>query len=376
MKQLFLFIILLTSIGCSNKHNDIHKNGILNINIEKHYPKAELMLQDFVDVEYIILDNSDEYICQGRILDIGESYILVSNYIQDGDIFIFDRKGKGIRKINHLGESGKDYRMFTDVLLDEHNEEILINDAISGKIIVYNLQGDFLRKFSYADNLLIDEMYLMDNDYLLCTLGHGLETPDKVKYAIISKVDGHVAHRIKIPYEKSRTTQLNNDNGLFMIYPYNRILPFQSDWLFSDVSSDTIYKFNKLDLKPYLVRFPEIEATRPETFLFPKVLIGDYYFMDIVKKERRYPKISLVYNAKNNEIFEYTLYNNDYTEKIPINFTGWETKNAKIGYWEKIEADKLITLLKSNKLTGNLQNVAQKLNETSNPVIMLAKKKD
>lgn len=54
-----------------------------------------------MDVEYIPLETTDEFITQGVVMAISDKYILTKNYVNDGYIYIFDRKtGKGIRKIN------------------------------------------------------------------------------------------------------------------------------------------------------------------------------------------------------------------------------------------------------------------------------------
>jgi hypothetical protein len=74
------------------------------------------MLQDFMDVEYIVLDSSDdEFLCQGLVLDIGKEIMIVRNQINDGDIFHFDRKGKGLRKINRLGQGREEYTRIYEI---------------------------------------------------------------------------------------------------------------------------------------------------------------------------------------------------------------------------------------------------------------------
>ena len=56
----------------------------------KSYPKKELILQDFMDVEYIALETNKEFLNQGFVQDIGKKTILVRNRIADGDIFVYD----------------------------------------------------------------------------------------------------------------------------------------------------------------------------------------------------------------------------------------------------------------------------------------------
>lgn len=82
----------------------------ITVNVKEDYPKKEIVLQDFMDVEYIPLETTDEFITQGVVMAIGNKYILTKNYVNDGDIYVFDRKtGKGIRKINRKGQGGEEY---------------------------------------------------------------------------------------------------------------------------------------------------------------------------------------------------------------------------------------------------------------------------
>ena len=93
------------------------------------FPKKELALQDFMDVEYIPLETNDDFVNQGFVQAIGKEFILVKNYRDDGDIFVYDRTGKAIRKINRKGQGGEEYISCRSVTLDEENNEMFINDS-------------------------------------------------------------------------------------------------------------------------------------------------------------------------------------------------------------------------------------------------------
>ncbi len=126
MKQInaILAIILLVVLaGCeeSKQSND----ELIIVDVSKSYPKKELVLQDFMDVEYLALETSDEFLTQGLVQDVGKEYLLVKNRNRDGDIFIFDRKtGKGLRKINRQGQGAEEYAGINGIILDESNDEI------------------------------------------------------------------------------------------------------------------------------------------------------------------------------------------------------------------------------------------------------------
>lgn len=372
-----LIMALLFVGGCSgNKQSGNKDDTSIIVNVEKDYPEKELKLQDFMDVEYIALESSDEFLCQGRIFDIGQKVILAGNDAQDGNIFIFDRTGKGLRKINHQGSGGEEYVFFMGLCLDEENNEIFVNDVIGGKVIVYDLYGKFKRSFPYKESVRIDNIYNYDKERLICELGQGRETTDRVRFAIVSKHDGAVINKIHIPYKQKKTTRIDTNNNLFIIYPYHPILPCHN-WILSEASSDTVFSLLPNGEKfPFIVRTPSIQSMEPEVFLFPKIFTEHYYFMEKVKKGREFSRVDLIYDRQDGLIYEYTLYNDDYVGKYPISLVAAETKNNEIGFWQKIEADKLVESYKKGELKGQLKEMAAELEEVSNPIIMLAKEKE
>ena len=103
MKNIHIIWIVLSlmMIGCK-KNVSLENGDVIMIDVAKDgYSQKEIILQDFMDVEYIALDSSDDFLCQGQVLAVGAKIIVVRNDIQDGDIYLFDRKkGTGIRKIN------------------------------------------------------------------------------------------------------------------------------------------------------------------------------------------------------------------------------------------------------------------------------------
>ena len=70
--------MLLTMFACTK---EVQRTGdIIHVDVfETSYPEKELLLQDFMDVEYIPLETNDEFINQGFVQDVGEKYILVKN---------------------------------------------------------------------------------------------------------------------------------------------------------------------------------------------------------------------------------------------------------------------------------------------------------
>ncbi|GHT51207.1 hypothetical protein FACS189440_19910 [Bacteroidia bacterium] len=199
-----LTIILLVAVaGCGE--NKQSTNGIVTVDVTASYPEKGLILQDFMDVEYIALETTEEFITQGFVRDVGKKIILVTNRNRDGDIFLFDRKtGKGLRKMNRQGQSGEEYSNITGIILDENNGEIFVNTPAK-KIIVYDLYGKFKRSFNHTEDAAYSDIFNYNKDNLFCydysEYYNNGEDRGKPHHVIISKQDGSIIREIQIPFK-------------------------------------------------------------------------------------------------------------------------------------------------------------------------------
>ena len=146
-ETVIIAIALFTTIGIGGCTQSNTHNELITVDVTASYPEKELILQDFMEVEYIPLETTDEFVTQGATRAIGNKYIIVKNWKNDGDIFIFDVKtGKGLRKINRKGQGAEEYAYIGGVVLDEENNEIFVSSA--KKLLVYDLMGNFKRSIS------------------------------------------------------------------------------------------------------------------------------------------------------------------------------------------------------------------------------------
>ncbi|MDR1161037.1 MAG: 6-bladed beta-propeller [Tannerellaceae bacterium] len=387
-------MILFVMAGCNRSATQ--SDGFITVDVTANYPKKELILQDFLDVEYIPLETNDEFLTSARIQAIGKDIMIFRNIRRDGDIFIFDRNGKGLRKINHYGQGVGEYTNMQDIVPDEENDEMYVNNTFSTILLVYDLLGNFKRSFRQKDDLLLNQMADFDRDNLICHDNYfhfDHETLiDKKRncFLIVSKQDGCIKE-IPIPYdeEKKSTMLLGRDaNGKIIDRSIRnrKLIPYQGSWILTEISADTIYRYSPdHTMTPFIVRTPSIQSMNPEVFLFTGVFTDRYYFMQTVKKVYNYvtntgfPSIDLLYDRQENAIFECAVYNDDYTNKKPVNLV-YETSvtlinNHEIAFAERLEAFELVEAYEKGQLKGKLKEIAAELDEESNAVIMLAKHK-
>ena len=378
-----ILLLVMTSCGSDNTSTD----GFITVDVTRssYSPKKELILQDFMDVEYIPLETNYEFINQGYVQAVGEKYIIVSNYRKDGDIFVYNRNGKAIRKINHKGQGGKEYISFRTITLDEENIELFVNDHYAKKIVVYDLEGNFKRSFKQNDkgkSLFYWEIFNYDKENLICYD----ELNEEIPFLLISKQDGSITKEIKVPFKEKKVfiQLLKYEGGIRTAGPgnYSRITPFKGNWILLEPSSDTIYTLMPdCSLRPFIAKTPPVHTLDPEFYLILKLVSDRYYFMESIKnvydfrKEEGFPKTYFVYDTQEKDFFSYIIYNGDYSYKKELYMVMFTPINTKGELWATIDAFELCRDYEKGKLKGKLKDIAAKLGEDDNRVIMLVKPK-
>ena len=383
---------MVESRGQEKADNDY----LIKIDVTKtNYPKEELILQDFTDVEYIPLETTDDFVNEGLVQDIGNKFIIVTNgkTTRNGDIFIYSRTGRALRKINHKGLSGEEYTDFLRIILDEDKNELYVNDIFKSKILVYNLSGKFKRSFPYkgnGDGRYYTDMFNYDKDHLIC-----YDEYNKTgSFFLISKQDGSIYKEIKIPFKKKLLLRQiiheyeDKDATTLSVTTHiassiqSRIISHNVNRMLSEISSDTIYSFMPdYGLRPFLVRTPPIQSMNPEVFLILNCFYDRYIFMEAIKNvydwkaKEGFPSTFIMYDKQKKSFSRYVVYNGDYSTKNEIHLNSLRTDNYQIGSWQSLEAYQLIDDYKKGILKGKLKEVASKLKEDDNPVIMLIKQK-
>ena len=143
----------------------------------------------------------------GDVMAIDNKYIVVKNWNNDGDIFLFDRKtGKGVRKWNRRGQGAEEYTFINGIVLDEGKNELYVNSTPSKKILVYDLFGNFKRSLNYVQGAEFMDVFNYDENSLICYDMSVYYNEGKLKekpfyHMIISKKDGSVVKGIPVPFD-------------------------------------------------------------------------------------------------------------------------------------------------------------------------------
>ena len=378
--NILVFILLLMIMAESSGQKQASNYDLIKVDVRKNYStKKELILQDFMDVEYIALETKKGFYNQGVVQAVGKEIIIVKNGVNDGDIYVYNRTGKALRVINHKGSGPEEYTAIYDIALDEDNRELFIHDMRSRKIVVYDLDGQFRRYLRYKESKTA--VFNYDKDHLICYNYLDKDIP----YVLLSKQDGSIIKEIKIPFKEKKAIRQISSDRIVSSGHYREIIPFKGNWMLLEVSSDTVYTFlSDYSLRPFLVRTPSIQSMKPEVMLIFRFLSDRYIFMETIRNEfdfktgKGFAKTFFMYDRQEKNFFAYNVYNSDYSRKKEIYFSFLRhinNENHEIEAWQALEADQLYEDYREGILKGRLKEIAAKLEEEDNPVIMLVKHK-
>jgi hypothetical protein len=386
--KLYLALILFAIISGCTDGNKQSTDKLIIVDVTKtDYPKKELILQDFMDVEYVVLETKDDFYNKGFVEAIGEKFILVTNRNGDGDIYIYNKNGKALRKFNHKGQGPEEYiSINSGISLDENNNEIFVNDFHRKRIVVYDLYGNFKRSFKDKEGFgseFYTEVLNYNEDNLICYDAYN----EKTGVLLVSKQDGSITKEVEIPFNKKRILEqiMQQADGTWtLVSPgrYKAIIPYKDNWILVEHSSDTVYTLAPdNNLLPFLVRTPPIESMDSEIFLVLRFVSDRHIFMEAIKntydfnKYEGFPRHYLVYDRIERTVYNYTVYNGDYSVKKEMYMIAANPVNHKIASWYPLEAHQLVESYQKGELKGKLKEIAATLNEESNPVIILIKHK-
>ena len=155
------------------------------------------------------------------------------------------------------------------------------------------------------------------------------------------------------------------------------VVPWGKDWLLVETSSDTVYRYRPADgsLHPVLAKKP---AADPEVLLTMGVMTERYWFVQTIEKEfdfatgRGFHLDGLVYDRQAGEVYEPAVRNADY-EGQEVDLISHPLNRGGIAAFQVLPADQLVEACGSGRLQGRLREIAAKLGEESNPVVMLMK---
>lgn len=324
--------------ACTHSKND---NDQITIDLDGDVLNY-ILYSSFVDsIEYIPLETKEECLL-GNLRDvmISDSLVLVLNS-ERTSIFIFNKKGKFVRQIKHIGDGPGEYVAINQFSYNKNRNRISIASN-NLKIIEYDILGNFKKEF--RTSCYITDLHLFDNgsyiisriqridepnDILLLMDSTGVITKSMLKRNPLYKIDG---------------------SALWDFTEFDNEIHFISPQL-----DNTLYSYCQDSLKKYLII--KISPEVPTDFYEdkPNVLgFGKHYYRTVYRESRDWLNLAfysetkglkiVIYNKRGNQYMLGSQFKNDIDKKKEGEFLSASNGNIFTGYIESEEFDKNPTI--------------------------------
>lgn len=377
---LFLLIILLTLSGCNSK-NGSDETGLLVVDVEKKHPSKRLSLQEIAHVEYIPLETSEDFLWTGTPDAFTNQYIINKN-LTAGTIMFFDKKGKTSHSFNRQGNGAEEYAPYSPVLFDEEHQEVIVNDVRKAKLYIYDLQGRFKRNLNFPEGKYYNHLVSFDdNSYIAYNMEYDDAKPNT--YQFLSKETGEIVDEIVIPATGEKISEFvkipRGDFTVMFTFQTYPIITTSSGLILHELSNDTIFGINtSKELQPLYIQTPSRASMDPQLILYPAANTRDHLFFYTVEKKfddntrKGFEEKYIMYEKNTKAFFEPEIYNADYvSEKVVNPFITTFSDGKSMTYVKVLNTIDLIDSYEKGDLKGELKEIASRLDEEDNPVLMV-----
>jgi hypothetical protein len=390
MRNANLIIIFVLLISCKPVDRGLFEFNPSTLVLD------EIMLADIVDdMEYIPLESKYPLgLIYDKIVPVNNSIYLSALRV---GVLVFNMEGKLQRKIGSIGRGPGEYATCYSFAIDENNETIYILD-IGNIVKVYSRTGRFLRSFQLNEyGAMIKTIEFFDARLFV---SYGLESVDSKYEWIAVDTSGNVIKK------KERTVPgfITGYNGLGYSYKFDNTLSFYNDY------TDTVFSIlPDLTQKPSFIiapgkhRLPKSTTSSLEEFstymLLQQIFETDqfiiirYYYSFPVSKfafvltDKKSHKSFLTFLESDGDyIIEYSGgIKNDFDGGpafLPRNYFKMNGREYLVGFQNPYRIINHVKSKEFRNLTSRfpekkieLDNLANILKETDNPVLVLVRLK-
>lgn len=394
----YFIIIALVLAGCSSRPSSngssssakdstlSNTQDLIVLDITQK-PNKTIYIEDIADLEFIQLETNDSNLVSRPLPDlVSENYIVYHN--QDGQVLVFSRQGRILHSFNHMGGGPEEYHSIQSIVLDEKTNELYFRDIIKASIHVFSIDGTFKRQLPLPKRFFPDCLMNYDDNHLFCYNSYYMDKPEKgmseeeisqrdKPYYFISKQTGEITSlEYNIPNRMGNLAyQMKKDGTIGSssrtnIYPLARNTP---DIMITEFADDTLYSLKDGKLLPVMVKEPSTHKMIPPMMVGVDLFTDRYILIEACEKKfaEILNSIVMVYDKQSDNF--YRIDSKDHTIYSPIKGKVDLPRNTGISI---IYNKYLLEDYKDGKLQGELKEIASKIKEDDNPVLMLIKFKE
>lgn len=389
MKNILVLSVSLLLYGltaCDEASNRQRALPVLDFRTD--IPEKSFALEELGKVRYVRFNVSDSIL-------LGEEMKLT---VHQDNLFFFDaRKGEvvGFRNngdlfsyFNRLGQGGEEYTDIRQFVYDASSQEIFIYTTGRKGIVVYGPDGSYKRLLPILDSIMIDGMASLDDQRLILQdmknalfikdgepvkFNPDFPSPNAYPFIILDKQTATFAPLTAIkPEHRFQSFVLTMKDSKPFIYLGRQLRLFASgdQCLISEPACDTAFALSPdLSLTPVFAHLPSVKekegkiscsvmASTTQTMLIEAVTLKYEGGDGLARKQ-------YLYNVPANSFSICKFVSND--------FEGHEFQNPVIAnnkLYYILYPYTLLEAWKANKLQGELLEIAKRMGEEDNPILM------
>ncbi len=416
MKNIIFILTIAALLGvfsCNSKKENNNKD-LRIIDVAGNIGRGRVVnLSEIAsEILYIPLESNDKSLLGPPFNKIYFEKGIFYYFQHRGVIFKFDKRGNFINQFNRLGRGPHEYEYFNNLQIDNLNDKLYIKT--SNKIIEYKPDGTFIKtiniigskdlagyKCSFALKLNENLFVLPSSPIIASNSGYS-----------VAAIDSSLNVKLQVKYpdqEKEFVKTLKRSYGLenIQIYKFNnsvRIIHGTNEYILGinkDLQVDTSYIFNygkyninNADLEmrfnnnlPYICRFAAIYES--DKYLFMQFHLGSLTYkpremlkggeQGAIGKTYKVPISCSLFNKKTGE-FTFVDQPDINQEGFVDDFEGgpaiWPLYISEDGYMvSSIQATDFMSYAEKASVSDKFKQIASKLKENDNPVLVLVKLK-
>ncbi len=341
------------------------------------------------DITYIPLENSSESIIPriSRIL-FARNYILTQQYT---NVNMFHLDGSFVTKVGTEGLRSNEFTVIHDIDINPTNGAIYIVDGWQQKFLIYDKNGKFIKTFNYPLKAAINFRFASEG---ILTYNFNILGNINQSFILLDTI-GKIIKKFPNKYLWRSTGEINNYfmRGENLFYRYNGKL------ITKEIYSDTLYEFRNRNFRPYMVinagefRLTPRLRTEPPDSINKKIFIpinlfechGFVYYEFAVQVKYNNESFGFIGLKKNNSIITFDASKgliNDLDGGPNIIPKTVKDNNILVAW---VDALQLKSHVASEEFRNSrplypekkkeLENLANSLKETDNPVLVLVRLK-
>ena len=352
----------------------------------KEYPAKDWLVSEHADVEYVRLETTDEVLLDNIAsiyLSVTDRYI-VTNNMREGRIFVFNRQGKHLHNFMKKGNSGEEFVYAKVVRVDDKAEEIFVLDT-RNKVLVYTLDGKFKRVLDIPKDMLADDLWNYDDEWLLSYDSYNLDRGNlpcaEQPFFLLSKKDGSVK-RIDVNAKDRIGPRIyfqQGDKKGVMSVSFNYIYKNGDEFVLGELGNDTVFMLKQGEVSPLLVRTPGSKDKDVRSMMCVPLKLGDYIGVSEAPKKldlenTKFMTNNVFLNLKTGESCALSLKDDvNFTEPTGIRHFSERVEAPKNHILWMPDTDKLFQWKEEGKLKGKLAEMLDDMVEDDNPILIIYK---